>query len=58
MSGEKLIDHGYKPTTVKKGYQPQKPTTPKPDGGNVTGGYQPTTGKGNNPSNNPPPKKP
>ena len=49
---------GSKPTTVKKGYQPQKPTTQKPGKGKATGGYQPTTSKGNNPGNKPPPKKP
>jgi len=58
MTDKKRIDEGYSPSRVKKGYQPQKPSTPKPDGGEVTGGYQPPTSEGDNPGNKPPPKKP
>lgn len=58
MSGKKHIDEGYRPSTGKKGYQPQNPSTPKPNGGGVSGGYQPPTSGGDNPGNKPPPKKP
>lgn len=44
--------------TIKKGYQPPKPPSKRPAGGDVTGGYQPTKSKGSNPANKPPPKKP
>lgn len=49
---------GYKPITGKKGYQP-KPTPQTGNGGrgNVSGGYQPSKSKGDNPANKPP-KKP
>ena len=58
MSGKKRTDEGYKPSTVKKGYQPQKPSSQKPDGGDVSGGYQPPSSEGDNLGNRPPPKKP
>ena len=59
MTDKKRIDEGYSPSRVKKGYQPKKPSTPKPeDGGEVTGGYQPSTSEGDNPGNKSPPKKP
>lgn len=54
---KKIINDGYSP--AKKGYQPVRPTTQRPDVGVVTGGYQPpTTSEGGNPANKPPPKKP
>ncbi len=58
MSDKQRIDDGYRPSKVEKGYKPQKPSTQKPNGGTVTGGYQPTTSQGDNPGNKPPPKKP
>ena len=59
MPSKKNIEKGYKPSTNNRGYQPpSKPSTEKPNGGDVTGGYQPTTSQGDNPGNKPPPKKP
>lgn len=58
MSGKTRKDEGYRPKNGKRGYQPQNPNTQKPTEGEVTGGYQPTTSKGDNPGNKPPPKKP
>ena len=58
MSDKKRIDEGYRPSKVEKGYKPKKPSKQRPDGGKVTGGYQPTTSQGDNPGNKPPPKKP
>ncbi len=46
------------PELVKRGYQPVKPDKPKPDSGDISGGYQPPASEGNNPANKPPPKKP
>ena len=60
---DKSKELGYVPET-QKGYQPQA-SVPETGGGpaqeprDVAGGYQPpSTSEGNNPSNNPPPKKP
>ncbi len=51
---KKQIDEGYVPQTVKKGYQPQKPSTEPTGDPKPQGGYVPT-GTGDNPANNPAP---
>lgn len=63
MSDEELFLEGYQPHTFKKGYQPARPATHNPNGGDISDGYQPTTtpavttSEGGNPTNLPP-KKP
>ena len=55
MTDKVQVNDGY--TVEEKGYQPGKQGPKKPGTGDVTGGYQPTQGEGDNPTN-PPPKKP
>lgn len=52
---KKIINEGYIPRKIEKGYQPAKPAPqltgdPKPQGG-----YVPTTSSGDNPTNKPTP---
>jgi hypothetical protein len=53
----KQIDEGYKPYINEKGYQPTKPQNIPTGDPKTQGGYQPTTGQGDNQSNSPRPPK-
>lgn len=51
---KQLINDGYTPEKIEKGYQPAKPTTPPTGDPQPKGGYVPTSA-GDNPTNTPNP---